>query len=729
MSFWDFFWLLVIWLPLMLLWAFALVDVFRRDDMRGWLKALWVAVIILLPFFGTLIYLIFRPAGATPAEREAIDAGSREFVAKYAPDNTAEQLRSWPTCTIAASSPTPSSPRRRRACWARRARPPSLFHRTRYSFALLRTGFLRCRMARPADEGLIMRTHYPRTPHVPWSPGVSADDVRLGGLPGFEGREVVVTEKLDGENTTLYADGLHARSLDSAHHPSRTHVKALHGRVSGLIPQGWRVCGENVYARHSIAYDDLAAYFYAFSVWDDRDRCLDWASTVRFALCLGVPVPRVLWRGVYDEKAIRRLRLDLERQEGYVVRLADGFAAAEFGGSVAKWVRPRHVQTDRHWMHQAVIPNGLGPAAALWEVRSRGRADGAALLAALGIEPQPDEPGPEALAEVCGRLDLIGRTGDARLSGVLAVQLGEWRRTEVASALVPALGVRTARRTADLVGLRGKLYRDFPDGSRRAGLVRMSAAADLGVLHAVALSLLNGQSDVEGRRERAEWSALFAEDAGLAGEDPLRGLYDGLAAQLPTNDADVVARCAAEAFDAYADGRVNSPEEAAAATWRWRTGDFPRLVMTIGPSGSGKSRFAAAQGFDEVVSLDELRARHGSRADQSANAEVHREGMARLGAALTGRRAVAWDATCLNAQQRSTVERLAYERTALVTHAVMVTGEAELRRRNETREHRVPPDVLRTQLHRYEPPYPGQAHRTWYVADGAVADTAGGGAR
>ena len=33
MDFWDFFWLLLIYLPLVLLWTFALVDIFRRDDM------------------------------------------------------------------------------------------------------------------------------------------------------------------------------------------------------------------------------------------------------------------------------------------------------------------------------------------------------------------------------------------------------------------------------------------------------------------------------------------------------------------------------------------------------------------------------------------------------------------------------------------------------------------------------------------------------------------------
>lgn len=105
------------------------------------------------------------------------------------------------------------------------------------------------------------RVHYPRTPHLPWSPGATADDVRTTDLSGLAGREVVVTEKLDGENTTLYRDGLHARSLDSAHHPSRAWVKSLHGSVASAIPEGWRVCGENMYARHSLGYDDLDSWF------------------------------------------------------------------------------------------------------------------------------------------------------------------------------------------------------------------------------------------------------------------------------------------------------------------------------------------------------------------------------------------------------------------------------------------------------------------------------------
>jgi len=92
MDFWDTFWLLLIFIPLLLIWGFALVDIFRRDDLPGWLKALWVVVVILAPFFGTLIYLIFRRPGATPAERQAMDQASRDFVTKYAPSDSAQQL-------------------------------------------------------------------------------------------------------------------------------------------------------------------------------------------------------------------------------------------------------------------------------------------------------------------------------------------------------------------------------------------------------------------------------------------------------------------------------------------------------------------------------------------------------------------------------------------------------------------------------------------------------------
>ncbi|WP_262380128.1 AAA family ATPase [Nonomuraea sp. PA05] len=487
-------------------------------------------------------------------------------------------------------------------------------------------------------------------------------------------------------------------------------------------------------ARHSIAYQELESWFYGFSVWDG-DRCLGWDHTVAFLRTLGVPVPPVLWRGVFDERVLRGLRLDPERQEGYVVRAAEGFGREEFAGRVAKWVRREHVRTGTHWMHAAVVPNGLGAGAALWSVRSGAAPEAGALLSALGLTPggealasgvlTPAEAEARAVAEVVARLDAIGRWGDARLAGVLATMLHARPRPWVAARLAGPLGMPLARRVADLAGLHGGLRRPFPDEERQTGLRRMALAADLGVLHAVAASVPSNPDD--DAREQVEWSALHAEEAGLLSQDPLGPLRTGLGEALTGLDTDAADRCWAEARTAWAAGKLTTVEEAVAATWRWRPGHFPRLVHLVGPSGSGKSTFAASlKEADAYISQDDLRDARGSRSDQRANREVLGEALDRLDMALAAGGTVVWDATSLNPHQRGLVHAVARRRDALTAHALVLVDEDELHRRNARRPHPVPPHVLTAQWRRFVPPYPGQSHRTWYVgARGAIDDVDG----
>lgn len=200
-----------------------------------------------------------------------------------------------------------------------------------------------------------------------WSLGRGNDDKVLQNVDHFNGKQVIVTEKVDGECTTLYADYTHARSINSCHHSSRDWVKAFHGRIAHGLPEGWRICGENMYARHSIPYNNLPSYFLGFSVWDGTF-CFDWDSTLYVFDVVGItPVP-VLWTGVFDELKLIQLAdsLDPNTQEGYVVRVADSFAYEQFGVSVAKYVRANHVQTDEHWLTQPIVPNGL-----TWNEHSR----------------------------------------------------------------------------------------------------------------------------------------------------------------------------------------------------------------------------------------------------------------------------------------------------------------------------------------------------------------------
>lgn len=212
-----------------------------------------------------------------------------------------------------------------------------------------------------------MKAKYPRTFHLPWSDGLSGDDKRILTLDILKGNEVVVTEKLDGENTTMYNDGVHARSLDSKHHPSRVWIKAKQGELGYQIPPEYRICGENMYAKHSIHYRFLTTYFYVFGIYMG-DICLSWDDTVEFATLLGLETTPVLYRGPWDEQKIKACWTgnsffskdgEFDPQEGYVVRVASAFPYEKHSEYTAKFVREKHVQTSSHWMEEEVVPNLL----------------------------------------------------------------------------------------------------------------------------------------------------------------------------------------------------------------------------------------------------------------------------------------------------------------------------------------------------------------------------------
>lgn len=207
---------------------------------------------------------------------------------------------------------------------------------------------------------------YPRTMHLPWSPGTSSDDRIMPYsevVQIFEGKEVVVTEKLDGENTNMYRDYFHVRSTDSRSHASQSVVRQLHGTIAHEIPEGWRICGENMYAKHSIFYDRLNAWFYVFSIWDENNIALSWDDTKEFAGILGLATVPELYRGIWNEQAIQACWIGKskfgEEQEGYVVRLVDPFPYPKDDNpdknimpvftKLVKYVRAKHVRTTDDW--------------------------------------------------------------------------------------------------------------------------------------------------------------------------------------------------------------------------------------------------------------------------------------------------------------------------------------------------------------------------------------------
>lgn len=195
---------------------------------------------------------------------------------------------------------------------------------------------------------------YGRTPHLPWSQGISDDDRVIKSTSQFN--DIVITEKMDGENTTIHKNGCHARSLDSKQHPARDWVNNFSSNFRYLLRDGERIIGENMFAMHSIPYTDLESYFLGFAVMLDGV-CLSWYDTqIRFAK-LGICSVPVIYRGPFNVINFKTLPW---RGEGYVVRNAGSFIEKDQGLNIAKFVRANHVQPNtKHWISAPVIKNLL----------------------------------------------------------------------------------------------------------------------------------------------------------------------------------------------------------------------------------------------------------------------------------------------------------------------------------------------------------------------------------
>jgi hypothetical protein len=216
---------------------------------------------------------------------------------------------------------------------------------------------------------------YPRTLHLPYSPGGTADDKRLTNAAHFVGPDLVISEKMDGSNLCLTRANVFARSHGGAPgHPSFDMAKAVWAALRFSIDEDLSTFGEWLYAMHSIRYWTLRSFLQLFGVRvDSSGEWLSFEEVEVVSSILAVPTTPVLWRGrVANEKELQKLVEELAKQaslegspqrEGVVVRLADRIPADGWKMGVAKWVRKNHVQTDDHWTSQKIVRNHLAKAA------------------------------------------------------------------------------------------------------------------------------------------------------------------------------------------------------------------------------------------------------------------------------------------------------------------------------------------------------------------------------
>lgn len=154
---------------------------------------------------------------------------------------------------------------------------------------------------------------YNRTYHLPWSPGSTNDDKISDSVNSLLGKEIVITEKLDGENCGMTNDGVYARS-----HAAFTtsmwsrEVRQLHSiKVKGQLEDDVFIFGENMEGIHSIEYSALKSYFYMFGV-RDNNIWIPWEGVEEYSYLLDIPTVPVLFKGVINtEKELEELVNDL----------------------------------------------------------------------------------------------------------------------------------------------------------------------------------------------------------------------------------------------------------------------------------------------------------------------------------------------------------------------------------------------------------------------------------
>jgi hypothetical protein len=66
-----------------IVWFWLLIsvasDLFRRHDISGWAKAIWVIVLIVVPYIGVLAYLIFQGRGMAERNLQQAQAAREEL--------------------------------------------------------------------------------------------------------------------------------------------------------------------------------------------------------------------------------------------------------------------------------------------------------------------------------------------------------------------------------------------------------------------------------------------------------------------------------------------------------------------------------------------------------------------------------------------------------------------------------------------------------------------------
>lgn len=206
---------------------------------------------------------------------------------------------------------------------------------------------------------------YNRTFHFSFSPEIHSDDKVIDSVAekNFIGREIVLSEKLDGGNACNRGHSIFARThSEEASCRSFSLMKQMFAGLYYSIDfdfDRYMLYGENMQAIHSIVYDSLRSPFYMFHIFDKKTGLwLSYDEFLEIAEKLSIPVAPLVFRGTFNSIAdlkdffaekLKGPSAFGPEIEGFVARYPEAFPDEDFEFKMAKYVREGHVQTDEHW--------------------------------------------------------------------------------------------------------------------------------------------------------------------------------------------------------------------------------------------------------------------------------------------------------------------------------------------------------------------------------------------
>lgn len=212
-----------------------------------------------------------------------------------------------------------------------------------------------------------------KTFHVPWSEGTDSTDRKNWDYwtdIQTRSKELVFTEKLDGQGSCLNEFGVFARShAATSDKPWDDYLKVKHAQiVADLKAEHIELFGESMYAIHSIEYPNLDEHFKLFAV-RQFDRWLSWEEVQKWAFMFDMTTVPVISKKLVSDLTENTLKAYVQEtagkpsafgsydvlegrpcsMEGVVFRNVDGYHVDDFVQNVMKIVRRNHVKTDERW--------------------------------------------------------------------------------------------------------------------------------------------------------------------------------------------------------------------------------------------------------------------------------------------------------------------------------------------------------------------------------------------